>query len=179
MLAEGSGRPDHRLWQGNWGAQSHDCSLAKVAAVFLTARTQAELASTNAEINKFAKAGFATGDLTSALDCARIVGAARRKFRRVDILVNNAGHYGPVVPIEDYPLAEFDDVIAVHLRAAFLLSKLVLPNVWARLRCNPQYLQLVGKVRVRLGLRLCCSEGRNARTYTSRRSRGRTQGSAC
>ena len=84
------------------------------AAVFLTARTQAELASTNAEINKFAKAGFATGDLTSALDCARIVGAARRKFRRVDILVNNAGHYGPVVPIEDYPLAEFDDVIAVQ-----------------------------------------------------------------
>jgi len=50
------------------------------AAVFLTARTQAELASTNTEINKFGKAGFATGDLTSALDCARIVGAARRNF---------------------------------------------------------------------------------------------------
>jgi len=102
------------------------------AAVFLTARTQAELASTNTEINKFGKAGFATGDLTSALDCARIVGAARRKFRRVDILVNNAGHYGPVVPIEDYPLSEFDDVIAVHLRAAFLLSKLVLPEMYGR-----------------------------------------------
>jgi 3-hydroxybutyrate dehydrogenase len=102
------------------------------AAVFLTARTQAELVSTNAEINKFGKAGFATGDLTSALDCARIVGAARRKFRRVDILVNNAGHYGPIVPIEDYPLAEFDDVIAVHLRAAFLLSKLVLPEMYGR-----------------------------------------------
>jgi len=78
------------------------------------------------------KLGSATGDLTSALDCARIVGAARRKFRRVDILVNNAGHYGPVVPIEDYPLAEFDDVIAVHLRAAFLLSKLVLPEMYGR-----------------------------------------------
>lgn len=102
------------------------------AAVFLTARTQAELVSTNAEINKFGKAGFVTGDLTSALDCARIVGAARRKFRRVDILVNNAGHYGPIVPIEDYPLAEFDDVIAVHLRAAFLLSKLVLPEMYGR-----------------------------------------------
>jgi 3-hydroxybutyrate dehydrogenase len=102
------------------------------AAVFLTARTQAELVSTNAEINKFGKAAFATGDLTSALDCARIVGAARRKFRRVDILVNNAGHYGPIVPIEDYPLAEFDDVVAVHLRAAFLLSKLVLPEMYGR-----------------------------------------------
>ena len=102
------------------------------ASVFLTARSHSELVSTNTEINKFGKAGFATGDLTSALDCARIVGAARRKFRRVDILVNNAGHYGPVVPIEDYRLAEFDEVIAVHLRAAFLLSKLVLPEMYGR-----------------------------------------------
>ena len=34
--------------------------------------------------------------------------------------------------MEDYPLAEFDNVIAVHLRAAFLLSKLVLPEMYAR-----------------------------------------------
>ena len=102
------------------------------ASVFLTARTHSELASATTEINKWAKAGFMTADLTSALDCARVVGGARRKFRRVDILVNNAGHYGPVVPVEDYPLAEFDNVIAVHLRAAFLLSKLVLPEMYAR-----------------------------------------------
>jgi len=51
------------------------------------------------------------------------VAAAREKFGRIDILVNNAGHYGPVVPVEDYPLVDFDKVIAVHLRAAFLLSK--------------------------------------------------------
>jgi 3-hydroxybutyrate dehydrogenase len=102
------------------------------ASVFLTARTNAELASTAAEINEFAKAGFLTADLTNALDCARVIGAARKKFRRVDILVNNAGHYGPVVPVEDYPLAEFDSVIAVHLRAAFLLSKLLLPEMYAR-----------------------------------------------
>jgi len=102
------------------------------ASVFLTARTHAELASTAAEINKSGAAAFEIADLTSALDCARVVGATRKKFRRVDILVNNAGHYGPVVPVEDYPLAEFDSVIAVHLRAAFLFSKLVLPEMYAR-----------------------------------------------
>jgi len=102
------------------------------ASVFLTARTRAELASTTEKINQSGKAAFVTADLTSALDCARVVGAARNKFRRVDILVNNAGHYGPVVPVEDYPLAEFDNVIAVHLRAAFLLSQLVLPEMYAR-----------------------------------------------
>ena len=102
------------------------------ASVFLTARTHAELASTAAEINKSGAAAFEIADLTSALDCARVVGAARKQFRRVDILVNNAGHYGPVVPVEDYPLAEFDTVIAVHLRAAFLFSQLVLPEMYAR-----------------------------------------------
>src|SRR5712664_1690002 len=102
------------------------------ASVFLTARTGAELASTTAEINKSGEAAFVTAGLTRAMECAQVVVAARKKFHRVDILINNAGHYGPVVPVEEYPLAEFDNVIAVHLRAAFLLSQLVLPEMYAR-----------------------------------------------
>jgi 3-hydroxybutyrate dehydrogenase len=103
------------------------------AAVFLTARTEKELASTTAAIAKGGgRAGYATADLSHEADCTRAVAAAREKFGRIDILVNNAGHYGPVVPVEDYPLADFDNVIAVHLRAAFLLSKLVLPEMYER-----------------------------------------------
>lgn len=102
------------------------------AAVFLTARTKTELASTSAEINKVGRAAYAVGDLAREGDCNRIVAAAREKFGRIDILVNNAGHYGPVVPVEEYPVEEFDNVIAIHLRAAFLLSKLVLPEMYAR-----------------------------------------------
>jgi 3-hydroxybutyrate dehydrogenase len=73
-----------------------------------------------------------TADLGDEGDCTRVVKAARERLGKIDILVNNAGHYGPVVPVEEYPLAEFDRVIAVHLRAAFLLSKLVLPEMYAR-----------------------------------------------
>ena len=103
------------------------------AAVFLTARTEKELASTAMEIaNRGGRADYATADLSREADCAHVVATARAKFSQVDILVNNAGHYGPVVPVEEYPLAEFDKVIAVHLRAAFLLSKLVLPEMYAR-----------------------------------------------
>jgi 3-hydroxybutyrate dehydrogenase len=103
------------------------------AAVFLTARTEKELASTSSEISRAGgRASYATADLSRETDCAQAVAAAREKFGRIDILVNNAGHYGPVVPVEEYPLAEFDNVIAVHLRAAFLLSKLVLPEMYAR-----------------------------------------------
>jgi NAD(P)-dependent dehydrogenase (short-subunit alcohol dehydrogenase family) len=102
------------------------------AAVFLTARTEAELAAASAEINKVGSAAYAAGDVAQEDDCDRIVATAREKFGRVDILVNNAGHYGPVVPIEEYPVEQFDNVISVHLRAAFLLSRLVLPEMYAR-----------------------------------------------
>jgi NAD(P)-dependent dehydrogenase (short-subunit alcohol dehydrogenase family) len=103
------------------------------AAVFLTARTEKELAAASVEISSSGGgAAYATADLSQEADCARVVAAAREKFGRIDILVNSAGHYGPVVPVEDYPLAEFDKVIAVHLRAAFLLSKLVLPEMYAQ-----------------------------------------------
>ena len=105
------------------------------AAVFLTARTEDELASATSEItNSGGRAAYATADLSLEADCVRIVATAHAKFGRLDILVNNAGHYGPVVPVEDYPLGDFDKVIAVHLRAAFLLSKLVLPEMYARQR---------------------------------------------
>ena len=106
---------------------------AEGASVFLTARTEAELTATTKEISSHGgRAYYSLADLALEADCMRIIGEARAKFGKIDILVNNAGHYGPVVPVEDYPLAEFDNVIAVHLRAAFLLSKLVLPEMYAR-----------------------------------------------
>jgi NAD(P)-dependent dehydrogenase (short-subunit alcohol dehydrogenase family) len=103
------------------------------AAVFLTARTGSELTAAAQEISSSGgRAHSSLADLAREADCTRIVEEARAKFGKIDILVNNAGHYGPVVPVEDYPLAEFDRVIAVHLRAAFLLSQLVLPEMYAR-----------------------------------------------
>jgi NAD(P)-dependent dehydrogenase (short-subunit alcohol dehydrogenase family) len=103
------------------------------ARVFLIARTEAELARTAREIlSAGGQAAYLPADVTREADCDHVVAAAREKFSRIDILVNNAGHYGPVVPVEDYPLGEFDNVIAVHLRAAFVLSKLVLPEMYSR-----------------------------------------------
>ena len=113
---------------------------AEGASVFLTARTESELQITAGEINSVspassnaaAQAAYLPGDLTRADDCARVFTEARNHFGRVDILVNNAGHYGPVVPVEEYPLDDFENVIAVHLRAAFLLTKAALPEMYER-----------------------------------------------
>jgi 3-hydroxybutyrate dehydrogenase len=103
------------------------------ARVFLSARTESELVTTAEDIAAAGGlAAYATADLTREADCSRVVEAAREKFGRIDILVNNAGHYGPVVPVEEYPLDEFDKVLSVHLRAPFLLTKLILPEMYAR-----------------------------------------------
>jgi 3-hydroxybutyrate dehydrogenase len=106
---------------------------AEGAAVFLAARTEAELTATAKEISGAGgSVHYSIADLTREADCARIFEKAQGMFGRVDVLVNNAGHYGPVLPVEDYPLPEFDKVIAVHLRSAFVLTKLVLPKMYER-----------------------------------------------
>jgi len=48
------------------------------------------------------------------------------KFRRIDILVNNAGINIRNMP-QDYLLAEWDEILEVNLRGAFLCSKAVYP----------------------------------------------------
>jgi 3-hydroxybutyrate dehydrogenase len=106
---------------------------AEGAAVYLTARTDSELTAAAKEISSLGgRAHASAADLAKEADCTRIVEQARAIFGSVDILVNNAGHYGPVVPVEQYPLSDFDQVIAVHLRAAFLLTQLVLPKMYER-----------------------------------------------
>ena len=103
------------------------------ASLFLTSRTETQLASVANEIRRSGgRAEFLPADLELEKDCDKVVATARASFGRIDILVNNAGHYGPVVPVEEYPVTEFDLVIAVHLRAAFILSRLVLPEMYAR-----------------------------------------------
>lgn len=103
------------------------------ASVFLTARTETELSATAATISKAGgRAEYFAGDLANETDCRETVEKAILAFERVDILVNNGGHYGPVVPVEEYPMEEFDRVLAVHLRAPFLLSQLVLPGMYER-----------------------------------------------
>lgn len=106
---------------------------AEGAAVLVASRTAAEVEAVAAEIRKAGgRAAACTGDVSREDDCARIVEAAHQHFGRVDILVNNAGIYGPVKPIEEVTPAEWDEAIAINLRSAFLLTRLVLPEMYAR-----------------------------------------------
>jgi len=106
---------------------------AEGAVVLVAARTEGELRAVVAEITAAGgQAGYVTADVARETECTHIVAVAREIFGRVDVLVNNAGDYGPVKPVEEIATDEWDHVIAVHLRAAFLLTRAVLPEMYTR-----------------------------------------------
>ena len=56
---------------------------------------------------------------------------AAARFGKVDIVVNNAG-IQHVAPIEEFPEAKWDAIVAINLSSAFHLIKAVLPGMKAR-----------------------------------------------
>src|ERR1700716_4277194 len=106
---------------------------AEGTAVFLTARTAAEIESVTREIRQAnGRAEYLAADVGRPEDCQRIVSAARSVFGRVDILVNNAGILGPVKPAPEISPEEWNEVLAVNLSGPFYLSRLVLPELCTR-----------------------------------------------
>ncbi len=106
---------------------------AEGAAVTLTARTMAEITEVANEICGAGGLALAVmANLAHEADCENVVKASRGKFGAADILVNNAGIFGPVKPAEEITCAEWDEALAINLRAPFLLSRLVLPEMYAR-----------------------------------------------
>lgn len=58
-----------------------------------------------------------------------LVDETMRTYDRIDILVNNAG-IATVAPIEEMPVAMWDEMMAVNLRSVFLCTRLVLPIMY-------------------------------------------------
>jgi NAD(P)-dependent dehydrogenase (short-subunit alcohol dehydrogenase family) len=65
-------------------------------------------------------------DLTDAAASASALADAAARLGRLDVLVNNAGT-DLTVAVEDMPQEAFDRVLAVNLRAPFVLAKAALP----------------------------------------------------
>lgn len=106
---------------------------AEGAAIVVAARTAKEVEAVAAEIQQSGgRATAVTADVSREDDCARIVAAAREAFGRVDILVNNAAIFGPVKSAEEITAAEWDAVLNANLRSAFLMTRLILPEMYAR-----------------------------------------------
>ena len=67
-------------------------------------------------------------DVRDERSVTEVSGAMLRCLHHADALINNAGIAQRTV-LEDMPLGEWDDMMAVHLRGAFLWSRALLPGL--------------------------------------------------
>lgn len=65
-------------------------------------------------------------DVSHPDEAEKVIEISLQAFNRIDILINNAGH-GLRKSALETTLQEWDDIMNVHVRAAFFLSKLVAP----------------------------------------------------
>jgi 3-oxoacyl-[acyl-carrier protein] reductase len=102
--------------------------------VVASSRTAADLDTLVREITALGGEAVAVvADVAQETDVEAMVARAIDAFGTIDLLVNNAG-VGTLAPSEvaDYNTAEWDRIMNVNLRGAFLVAKHVLPHMRAR-----------------------------------------------
>jgi len=80
----------------------------------------AELRATGATVDSF------RADCSREEEVIAYVDATLTRFGRIDGFFNNAGVEGAIAPMHEYPVDEFDRIIAVNLRGVFLGQRYVI-----------------------------------------------------
>ncbi|ACA19128.1 3-hydroxybutyrate dehydrogenase [Methylobacterium sp. 4-46] len=82
------------------------------------------------------KALYSGADMSKPEEIAGMIAEAESAFGAVDVLVNNAGIQF-VSPIEEFPLAKWDQIIAINLSSAFHAMRAAIPGMkrkgWGRI----------------------------------------------
>jgi NAD(P)-dependent dehydrogenase (short-subunit alcohol dehydrogenase family) len=73
------------------------------------------------------KVHIVTADVSKTDEVKKYAEKAKEIFGRVDVFFNNAGIEGQVKPITEYPVEEFDKVMAVNVRGVWLGMKFIVP----------------------------------------------------
>jgi 3-hydroxybutyrate dehydrogenase len=77
------------------------------------------------------KVRYSGADMSQPEQIRAMAQLAQAEFGKVDIVVNNAG-IQHVAPIEEFPEAKWDAIVAINLSSAFHLIKAVIPAMKAR-----------------------------------------------
>jgi len=97
-----------------------------------------EIAATKDAIGKdFGVAvAFSGADMSRPEAIAEMIDMTIGEFGRLDVLVNNAG-IQHVAPLQEFPVAKWDAILAINLSSAFHTTRLALPlmlaNKWGRI----------------------------------------------
>ena len=103
------------------------------AKVLICARNEGEVKRTVEEIRLTGgEIHGVGGNIVVPDDVRRIVAAAVARFGFIDVLVNNASLLGPRVPIKDYPLESWQEVMRVNVDGVFLITQQVLQTMIPR-----------------------------------------------
>ena len=82
------------------------------------------------------RVNYSGADMSSPASIAEMIETTLREFGRLDVLVNNAG-IQHVAPLQDFPPAKWDAILAINLSSAFHTTRLALPsmiaNRWGRI----------------------------------------------
>jgi len=110
------------------GRASAEMFAGAGAQLVLAARSEAELFGLELALERRWGAGALSvpADATRAEDVARLVSEAVARFGRVDKLVYTAGA-GALKPFHETTEEEFERLLAVNVRGAFLLCRALLP----------------------------------------------------
>jgi 3-hydroxybutyrate dehydrogenase len=77
--------------------------------------------------------GYSSADMSRPAEIAQMVAQTEQRFGSVDILVNNAG-IQHVAPVDEFPDAKWEQILAINLSSNFYAIKAVLPGMKQRNR---------------------------------------------
>lgn len=120
--------------QGIGFATAAECARRGAAVALLDQHADAAQASAARLAERFGVASAAAGaDVTDAEMVATAVEALRRQLGRIDVLVNAAGIMTPrLAPVSAMAFADVEQMLAVHVRGAYLCAQAVLPGMTQR-----------------------------------------------
>lgn len=107
--------------------------LEEGARVGIVGRNEARLRRAVSSLSQVGRVLGLRGNVSKAADVRRFISETRRTLGPIDVLVNNAGVYLSK-PVEAVSEAEYDEVMDINLKGAFLCTKYVLPAMVRRRR---------------------------------------------
>jgi glucose 1-dehydrogenase len=101
-------------------------------SVVINARNEEELKQAAEDISKSSVGGKVVsiaGDISQEHVCISLIEGAVKQFGRIDVLVNNAGIGGESKKIHELTEKDWDEVIDVNLKGAFLCTREAIKNM--------------------------------------------------